>query len=140
MSLIWASWISPYDVSVTIPSAMENQTRETDSVGAESLQTGIAGFPDQFRPVIDGDTAFGRALHAALRGEKDLVAAPPDALADETLVRTVLIDGRRIQVGHANIERVAHGRLRLRVVAFAVPADEPHTAEADRRYLFARGA
>jgi hypothetical protein len=105
--------------------------KQVDMINFEPLQTFITGLANMLSAIGDLYSAIRAAHHAALGGQKKLIPAPLNALADEALILTVLVNGRCIQVGNTKLNRAINRRARFLIIAFTVPADHAHTAQTD---------
>jgi hypothetical protein len=92
---------------------------------------------NEFRPVIDGQSSLRSPFETTFRCQKNLISYPVDTLTDEPLVVTILIYGGCVQVGNPDRDSAAHCRSRFRIVPFAIPSDQAHAAEPDRRNFLA---
>jgi len=106
---------------------------EVDRVHAEAPQARVACLQDVLRLAVDAGGAVGLAQVAELGREHDLVAAPPERLAEQLLVVAPAVHVRGVEEVHAEVDRPVDDRDRLRVVALAVRAGHGHAAEADGR-------
>ncbi len=106
---------------------------EVDVVGAEALERGFAGAQHVLAVAADAEALAGLVAHVGELGrECDLVPATLDRPADEDLVRERAVRVRRVEQGHAELERAVDRPDRLGLLGAPVELGHPHAAQPDR--------
>jgi hypothetical protein len=112
------------------------KVEQIDVVDLQPLQAGVARSGDGFWPIVCPYSAVLGSRNTTL-GRQEYVLAPTlDALSDEALVGTVLINGRGIQMIDAEIEGTKQRGSRFHIIALTVPAHHAHAAKAEGRDVF----
>ena len=115
------------------------QLQKIDVIGRESLERGLRGQADGFRPEILGDFTLAASLLSVIheivadfRRDDDLVALSAEGLGDEFLAAPVSIGIGGIEQCDAQIERLVHqcNRFVVRVISPPTRRNRPE-AEPD---------
>ena len=114
-----------------------------DRLDTQPLERAVDRRADAFGPAAEATILPGRGIdvEAELGGDHDLLTHRAQRLADQFLIDERTIDFRRVEKGHATIDRGAEQRhalvLRKRV---RIAEADPHAAEADGRDMKAAAA
>ena len=110
------------------------QVVEVDAVGAEPAERRVQRLRDRLRPAVEHAPAIAHVEHA-LAGEGELGPAVHHRAPEQLLVATAAVKRRRVEQGHAAIQRVVEqpGALVL-WRRHAVGVAQIHAAEPDRRH------
>ena len=107
---------------------------EINFIDAQPPQAGVAARADVFGPAVHAEKIAAVVTHVAkFRGQDHLVAAVFDGASDQPLVFAAAVHVRRVEQGHADVQRAVDGGDGFPVIARAVKFRHPHASETERR-------
>ena len=107
---------------------------EINIIHTQPPQAGVAARADIFGPAIHAEKIPPLVAHVAkFRGQDHLVTAVFDGAPDQPLVFAAAVHVRRVEQGHADVQRAVNGGDGFLVIARAVKFRHPHASETERR-------